>query len=222
MAKVDLTGQRFGRLTVIEDSGERVGRSILWVCQCDCGNLHKTTSYRLNKKLCRSCGCLMRETIVERNYKHGMTNTRLFKVWSHIRERCYCENRHSYKYYGARGIRMCPEWRDNFMAFYKWSMANGYNPNAKWSECTIDRIDVNGNYEPSNCRWVSIKEQERNRRDTHYLTYNNMTKSIAEWSEIMGINYVTLVSRINKSQWSVEKALETPIRKTNRKVGVSA
>lgn len=116
---------------------------------------------------------------------------------------------------------MCPEWRDNFMAFYEWSMTNGYSPNAKRGECTIDRIDVNGDYEPSNCRWISIKEQERNRSDTHYLTYNGMTKSIAEWSELTGINYGTLVSRINDSHWSVEKALETPVRH-RRKVGVSA
>ena len=221
MAKYNLVGQRFGRLVVIEDSGEKRRREILWLCQCDCGKLHLTTSYRLKKNLCRSCGCLSKEATTERNYKHGMTNTRLFSVWMNIKDRCYCKTNKAYKYYGARGIKMCPEWKDNFMAFYEWSMANGYNPNAERGKCTIDRINVNGDYEPSNCRWISIKEQERNRRDTHYISYNGTAKSIAEWSEITGINYGTLYSRINDSHWSVEKALETPVRHC-RKVGVSA
>lgn len=138
------------------------------------------------------------------NYKHGLRNTKLYSVFNNIKQRCYCGSHHAYSYYGKRGIKVCPEWKDDFKAFYDWSMAHGYREGL-----TIDRIDNNASYSPDNCRWVSMKVQSNNRRSNHIITYNGQSKTIAEWSSIKGINYYTLRDRINKLHWSPERALET-------------
>lgn len=212
----DLTGQRFGRLVVIErvdshiqPSGQRKTR---WLCKCDCGNEKIVSSSQLKSGMTKSCGCLSREKSKERLFVHGLKHTRLYVVWCDIKSRCFNPNNTYYKDYGGRDITICSEWKDNFMVFYEWAYANGYNENALKGECTIDRIDNNKGYCPDNCRWVSMKEQCKNRRSNIFLTYKDKTHCLVDWVEIIGIKYDVLYRRLKRG-WSVEKAFTTPVKK---------
>ena len=146
------------------------------------------------------------------NIKHGMCNTRLYCIWKGIKQRCFDTKFKEYKYYGGRGIKVCNEWRTDFMAFYNWAMANGYK-----DALTIDRINVNGNYEPSNCRWICQKEQQNNRRNNRLITYNGETHTISEWAEIKNINANTLWQRLCRYNWGIEKTLETNDTERNKR-----
>lgn len=157
---IELTGRRFGKLVVLKREQNEPKKHARWLCRCDCGKEVIIQSHCLIQGTQRSCGCLL----VEMHLTHGKTNSRLYNVWNCMKQRCGNPNNHNYKEYGERGISICDEWKCSFEAFEKWSLENGYNPNAKRGECTIDRIDVNGNYEPSNCRWVSMKVQSKNKR----------------------------------------------------------
>lgn len=169
----DLTGMRFGRLTVLQRCSEEddyvspnTGRRIhRWLCKCDCGELTKVIAEQLTRGRTKSCGCLRQEKLESGNVVHGHRKDRLYHVWSNMLNRCHNENTPDYYYYGARGIKVCDEWRYDYMAFRKWAYENGYDDTAEKGKCTIDRIDVNGIYEPSNCRWVDMAVQSRNRRN---------------------------------------------------------
>ncbi len=156
--KEDLTGRRFCRLTVesYADGGK-------WNCLCDCGNRKIADTWSLTHGVTPSCGCRWKEFQGTRNATHGESNTRLYRVWADMRNRCNNKRTNDYKYYGARGIKICPEWA-SFKVFRDWAMSHGYDPNSKHRSCTLDRIDTDGNYEPSNCRWASHSVQMRNRR----------------------------------------------------------
>lgn len=134
-------------------------------------------------------------------------SNRLYRIWRNMRRRCYKSSAKNYNYYGGRGIKVCDEWVDNFDAFHDWSTDNGYN-----NDLTLDRIDVNANYSPSNCRWVTWKVQNNNARFNHLITYNGVTKTLTEWCETFNLNRDAIYSRLNKYGWSVERALTTPIK----------
>jgi hypothetical protein len=136
--------------------------------------------------------------------KHGMRHTRLYETFVNMKTRCYNSNNSRYKLYGGRGIKICDEWLKDFNTFYEWAIDHGYN-----DTLTIDRIDPDGDYEPSNCRWVTWQTQQNNRRNNHRISFNGQNHTLAEWSRITGINYGTLVARISRRGWSVERALTT-------------
>ena len=147
------------------------------------------------------------------SYTHGLSGTRIYHIWEGIKKRCYNQNEKCYCHYGGRGIIVCDEWEDDFLAFYRWAMANGYS-----DELTIDRIDNDGNYEPSNCRWATTKEQSTNRRNNQYVTYDGQRITIKELSEKTGISYPVLRKRIVDSEWDIEKAISADTKVGCRKI----
>lgn len=195
---IDLTGQKFGRLTVIEKYGKYTPTK--WLCKCECGNEYIAIGNNLKRGFTKSCGCLQKEH--PNGTTHNLANTRLYNIWAGIKTRCKNPKSKAYKNYGARGITVCDEWANDFTAFHEWAMANGYQEGL-----TIDRIDANGNYEPSNCRWLTNAEQQNNRRNNHSITYNGETHTMAEWARILGINYHTLQTRLYRG-WTIEKAIQ--------------
>ena len=158
MRALDLTGQRFGRLTAIRRSGH-CGKKTTWECVCDCGNVTTVITNDLTCGNTRSCGCLDAEVASAKFRTHGLTQSKLYNVWCGMKQRCYYPKHIRFKYYGARGIGICDRWHD-FQNFYD-DMASGYKPGL-----SIERIDVNGNYEPSNCTWIPLAAQRYNRTDT--------------------------------------------------------
>lgn len=213
----DLAGKRFGRFTVIEPvpcpKTPKDGR--YWLCRCDCGNERVYKSSEINRGATLSCGCYGKEIASKRAYEkhltHGMSGSRIYFIWSSMKARCYNAHTKEYRLYGGRGITVCDEWLDNFESFRDWAYTNGYDENAPRGRCTLDRIDVNGNYEPSNCRITDQKTQSRNRRTTRLITYHGETKSIAEWAEQYGLRQSTLYDRLSYG-WTFEKCLTQPVR----------
>ena len=203
----DLTGQRFGRLTVLKHV-YTLNKRVYWLCKCDCGNEKIINGNSLKRGLTKSCGCLNRELLSLRS-KHGMFGTRIYGIWSSIKQRCFNKNAEKYKIYGGRGITMCEEWKD-FKVFYEWSKNNGYE-----DDLTIDRIDSNGNYCPENCKWSTQREQQNNRRNNHLITYNGKTQTIAQWSRELNFKPYLLYLRF-KNNWSIERAFTTPVRECKR------
>ena len=196
-------GDRFGRLVVIQPSS----RKHYYDCVCDCGKTVSVNYYRMRDGITQSCGCLHSDRTREVNSTHGMSKKRVFKIWSNMRNRCNNPNSPIYERYGGRGIKVCKRWDESFTAFLE---DMGEPPGDKYS---IDRIDNNGNYEPSNCRWATIKEQARNRRSSAIIQFNGKDITLAELAEITGVKYNLLESRIEKYGWTVEEAVSIPSRK---------
>ena len=201
---IDLTGQQFGSLLVIErtedyisPSGNKIAR---WCCKCQCGRIVSVNGTDLRRGT-KSCGCLQKKAASERQTKQ--CNTRIYRIWRGIITRCTNSNHHSYKHYGAKGITVCDEWR-KFESFLEWSVANSYN-----DTLSIDRIDNSQGYCPSNCRWTTTTEQANNTSRNHYVTFRGETHTLIEWSRITGISYSTLRDRINNLKWDADKALTT-------------
>lgn len=217
MKKMNLLNQRFGRLTVIGQEKSQGGKSA-WKCLCDCGNITTVVSTNLTLGKIKSCGCIRREQITERNITHNLTKSKIYKVWKGIKQRCSNPKHPSYKNYGARGIRVCEEWKENFDGFYQWSIANGYienKGNQKTNLLTIDRIDNDKNYSPDNCRWVDRATQARNKRGNKIIVYKGEKHCLIEWCEILNLSYRRTLGRLDKG-WSAERAFETPLLRTHQ------
>lgn len=202
----DLTGRRFGFLTVSGES-ERRGKNIMWNCLCDCGNRVVVPRSNLMNGHTKSCGCKTKEMIGNATRVHGFVGTRLNRIYHGMKSRCYNPNNEKYKDYGGRGITVCDEWKNDFQAFYDWAMSNGYKENL-----TIDRINVDGNYEPSNCRWADNITQSYNKRNTLKLFFNGEERSVREWSEITGLSMAAIRSRLQRG-WSVVETLSAPLKR---------
>ena len=207
--KNDLAGKRFGRWIVVSESEKRTkSRYVYWVCKCDCGTIKDIASNNLLNGVTTSCGCLRKERLTVRNKTHNGSKTRLYSIWSSMIQRCTNPNNKDFKEYGGRGVSVCEEWR-NFEAFLN-----------DMGECpigmSIDRIDVNGNYEPCNCRWATDEQQSRNRRSVRNIEFNGETKLLSDWAKQYGISRTTLADRLNRG-WNIETALTTQT-KDRRKI----
>lgn len=209
----DLTDKIFGKLMVIKRvENDRFGNN-RWLCLCDCGKFKIISSTNLTRNKIKSCGCLFKETHLKYSDedKNNKNFQRLHRILGNMKDRCNNKKSKDYKNYGDRNIKVCNEWLDRkngFMNFYNWAMQNGYK-----EDLTIDRIDNNGNYEPSNCRWVDIKVQANNKRNNKLITYNGKTQTLSQWAKELKIKYATLNNRINTNKWSIERAFTQPLRK---------
>lgn len=201
---IDLVGQRFTRLVVIQRLPPN-GQKARWLCQCDCGNTHEAQGTHLRKGLVPSCGCLKSEKIRKSRTKHGRSKSPIVQVWIDMHKRCCNPNCREYKNYGARGITVCDEWRD-VHAFLR-DMESGYKPGLE-----LDRIDNEKGYSKENCRWTTHKTNCNNRRTNKFLEYNGERKTIVQWAESCGINKQTFYGRVVKAGWSLERVFSTPVQ----------
>lgn len=212
---IDLTGQRFGRLLVIGRAENTQGRKTKWICQCDCGKRAAVETANLKSGRQKSCGCLRNEKslirIANYNKEHQSSRQkRIYKIWLSMRNRCYRKNHMAYPWYGGRGIRICEDWT-NYETFERWALLSGYGPGL-----TIDRIDVNGDYTPENCRWVTRKDQAYNRRDNHRLTFQGETLTITEWANRIGCTPTCIYYRLSAG-WTLEEMLTAKSRSIRHK-----
>lgn len=209
---IDLTGERFGRLNVFERepaTPENVKNGAMWKCKCDCGNTVTVKSNSLRSGHTKSCGCYHNERTVEVNTTHGKYKNNIYRVWSSIKERCCNPHNKKYLRYGARGIAVCEEWKNDFSAFYDYVSRLPHFGEAGYS---IDRINNDGNYEPGNVRWADFVMQNNNLSRNHLLEYGGKTQSIAQWAREIGMSYSALHSRIKRG-WSIERAMAEPVKK---------
>lgn len=205
-----MIGRKFGRLTVLEDSGMRDGNGrVKYICECDCGSTAVVTGSYMRDGRSKSCGCLARELSRERATDHGMTKHRLYPTWHSMMSRCYNSASPAFRDYGARGISVCKRWHDVKKFVHD-------NDHLAIPGLSIDRIDNDGNYTPDNTRWATRCEQSHNRRSNVNITHQGETKTLFEWAREVGIAPRTLWARIRVRGWSVEKALETPVKKSSK------
>lgn len=204
---INLIGKRYGRLIVIgRAENDKYGQA-RWKCKCDCGNYTIVTGYRLRSGNTVSCCCYQTERIIISKTKHSMYGTRIYHIWADMIQRCSNKKNPKYKNYGAKGISVCDAWRNDFKKFYEWSINHGYS-----DELTIDRIDVNGNYESGNCRWANYITQENNKTTNHFIEINGENKTISEWSKIYNINPSLISNRIFRG-WSEKNAVTIPAKR---------
>lgn len=211
---IDLTGKRFGKLVVVKREGTRYRKcgcsEPTWLCKCDCGKYTVAVSSRLRFGRKKSCGCSSGEFISKSKTKHGDRRTRLYFIWTNMKQRCKNKNNSAFKNYGGRGIKICPDW-ESYANFKKWAFESGYS-----DSLTIDRIDVNGDYCPENCRWITMKEQGRNTRVNVLITHNGETHCLAEWEDIKNMRKGTLTQRLTSYGYTEEEALEVPLGMTRK------
>lgn len=204
----EIPKMKFGRLKPIRMTRFGNGRT-KWLCECDCGKEIEVTQKNLTTGNTTSCGCLRKINSGTRT--HGLSKTRLYKVFEGMKKRCYDEKEPTYKYYGAKGITICSEWLEDFKKFYEWAVFQGYDESLPRGQQTIDRIDVNGNYSPKNCRLITIAEQQRNKGNLEKYKYKGEEHLLCEWAEIFNIDFNFLRSRVCEHGWSIEEAINEPL-----------
>jgi hypothetical protein len=196
----DLTGMVFGKLTVLVYS--HTNRFAYWRCKCECGNETVVSSGNLKSGGVKSCGCLVGEIgkqTIKSAYmaitKHNKSKTRLYNIWTNMKQRCGNFKNKDYNRYGGRGIKVCPEWKNDFQAFYDWAMANGYK-----QDLQLDRIDNDKGYSPENSRWVNCYTQANNRRKNVYVTFNNKTQTVSQWAKEFGVHPESFRNQLKKGK----------------------
>ena len=194
---VDLIGQKFGRLTVIERCPRNKHGQDMWLCKCDCGKEKVINGQSLRRGRTKSCGCLNSELATARKYKHGMSRDSIYSVWEHLHKRSY----------GNGEIKVADCWLHDFQAFYDYVSKLPHFGEKGYS---LDRIDTYGNYEPNNVRWADDETQANNKRNNHWVEYDGRVQTVAQWAREKGLNSETLYRRLNVLHWDVEKALNTP------------
>lgn len=200
-----MIGEKFNRLTIIrQDTSRKDKTRRYWMCRCDCGKWVSVSTADLKNGNTKSCGCLKRDNAKERLTTHGESKTKLYGVWNTMMSRCYNPKSERYNRYGGRGISVCAEWLHNYTAFRDWAITHGYADGL-----TIDRIDLDGDYCPENCQWVTSFEQMKNMSTNRFLTLNGETHILSDWARLTGISAATINKRLKRG-WSVEKALTTP------------
>lgn len=195
---IDLTGQRFGRLTVLERSVSNKHKQLRWRCRCECGNFCTPLGMTLRKGDTQSCGCLAKESIASVNYKHGKTRTSIYSIWRSMMQRCYDVNSQAYARYGARGITVCDAWH-NFETFYA-------DMGDKPARCSLERINNDASYSPKNVCWADSKQQANNRRSNVVLEFQGRRQTMQQWCDETGLKIGTVWARLNRG-WSVDRAL---------------
>ena len=203
---IDITNNRYGRLVAVQRVANDKNNHELWLCKCDCGNESIVLKNSLTSNRTRSCGCYYKESRLNASKKHGMTHSRLYAVWANMIRRCNNPKANDWKFYGAKGVTVCDEWK-HFSGFYEWAKKTGYK-----DDLTIDRIDNNGNYCPDNCRWANWDIQMNNTTRNHYIEVNGVVKTAIQWCREKGISPSTFYYRINKG-WTDVDAIVTPLRK---------
>lgn len=189
--KDDITGNKYNRLKVVKFAF-RKGTNVYWQCKCECGTIKNLPGSRIKNGDIKSCGCLRKEVTAKMATIHGKHGTPLYNTWKGMRGRCNSPNNGKYYAYGERGISICSEWED-FVKFEEWARSNGYREGL-----TIERIDVNGNYEPSNCEWIPAREQQYNKRNTVIVEINGEKKHILEWARQYNIKKNTIYGRYHR------------------------
>ena len=192
-----LKDSRFGKLVIVEESAS-IKKTRHFKCKCDCGNECTKSIKALTKAGISSCGCFQKEfntspRINQRSENHLYLKTRLYTIWVDMKRRCFSKNTRAYKWYGLKGIIVCDEWKNRFLNFQKWALENGYDDNM-----TIDRIDSDKNYEPTNCRWVPFEFQNRNKKNNRKVIFNGIEMCVSEAAKLTGKPYTTLISKLNK------------------------
>jgi hypothetical protein len=199
--RLELTGQIFGRYTVIDRATPTRNRVPRWRCRCECGTVRSVVQHGLVSGATRSCGCLARELVGARVLTHGRTHTPEYESWAQMRHRCSNPNHHAFARYGGRGIRVCARW-DSFEIF----LADmGQRPSPKHS---LDRVDNDGNYEPSNCRWATRLQQSRNSSSTRPIEWRGVRRPVSEWAETLGVTPDLLYNRLHAG-WTTDRAFTT-------------
>ena len=196
---------RYGRVTILREVAQRRNHERYFLCVCDCGKEWEVALSTLTAGETTSCGCLRRERFIDGLESHGQARTRLYFTWTSMKQRCLNEGHPSYGHYGGRGIAVCEEWLA-FEPFYAWATASGYR-----DDLTIERVDNDGNYEPTNCAWIPQGQQSNNTRRTRMVAFRGERKNVAGWAAHLGINPDTICGRIYRG-WDVERALATPVR----------
>ena len=198
-----IIGKRFGRL-VVKEFGYIKNKASYWLCKCDCGNEKFVSRSGLTSGDIFSCGCYRNEHKSEFGFKHGYSNTKLYSIWSSMIQRTTNPKHDRYCAYGGRGITVFDEWK-TAINFIEWALNNGYEEGL-----SIERIDVNGNYEPNNCKFIERNAQYENKQNSDLITYQGKTQSLSKWSRELGINRETLRYRINVAKWDLDKAFVVP------------
>ena len=179
----DLTGRKIGELEILRRTENNISKPTMWLCKCSCGNEKEILGKDILSGHTKSCGCLRKKVTGNKSRTHGLSKTTLYNIHNSMKSRCNGNN----KDYGGRGITVCDEWKSSYENFHAWAMTNGYKKGL-----TIERIDVNGNYEPSNCCWIPSNEQQKNRRTVIHIKYKNETKTMAEWARFFEANHSTI------------------------------